>query len=415
MTEFYVVRRGSTSLSNRVILTGLSYEALGLLMTELSLRPGTPLGYRNMIKPGCGETRVRKAHRELEAAGFRHRVLVRAADGLLKTVTVITDESMPTREVLAEIDLPEGDFVVKIQTDEEPVVPKFERSRVEGTGRQTASSHRAVPSTARCEQEECGTEEKTEKKQNTRSDRAVVSTARSTAARSTAARSTVPRLSTAGRSPNTLRVKDYPPSPLPPTETQPRDDDPAGGGRASRSDGAPAPGTGELDSEQIVASEKMPEAVDDQLLDRCLPPEMRRGLAPRHREQLARMLAERLSAGWSEQAICETLASRELPPQVRSLYGLVRARLERDVPPDSPVDLVSGDDSSAGRSVSVYKRSDGSAVPGWAICWGDVAVEWGKAQAAGQCGPDMSKQEWLSTQDCDRFIDELKLRRGRRA
>lgn len=411
MTEFYVVRRGSTSLSNRVILTGLSYEALGLLMTELSLRPGSPLGYRNMIKPGCGETRVRKAHRELEAAGFRHRVLVRAADGLLKTVTVITDESMPTREVLAEIDLPEGDFVVKIQTDEEPVVPKFERPRVEGTGRQTASSHRAVPSTARCEQEECGTEEKTEKKQNTRSDRAVVSTARSTAARST-----VPRLSTAGRSPNTLRVKDYPPSPLPPTETQPRDDDPAGDGRASRVDGAVAPGMEDHNSDTMTASpEEASGKADTTLIDRCLPPEMRRGLAPRHREQLARMLAERLAKGWSEQAICETLASRELPPQVRSLYGLVRARLERDVPPDSPVAPVSCDDSAAGQTVPVYRRSDGSAVPGWAICWGDVTVEWGSAQAGGQCGPDVSKQAWLSTQDCDRFIDELKLRRGRRA
>lgn len=410
MTEFYVVRRGSTSLSNRVILTGLSYEALGLLMTELSLRPGTPLGYRNMIKPGCGETRVRKAHRELEAAGFRHRVLVRAADGLLKTVTVITDESMPTREVLAEIDLPEGDFVVKIQTDEEPVVPKFERSRVEGTGRRTASSHRAVPSTARCEQEECGTEEKTEKKQNTRSDRAVVSTARSTAARST-----VPRLSTAGRSPNTLRVKDYPPSPQPPTEERSEDRGTSGDGRASRADGAPAPGAGESDSEQPQTSPpEKPEAVDDQLVDRCLPPEMRRGLAPRHRETLARMLAARLAVGWSERAVYEILASRELPPKVKSLFGLVRARLERDVPPDAPVES-GNEDTSAEDHRPVYRLADGKAVPGTAIAWGDVTLAWSEAIAAGDCAPDLTKMEWLSARPCDEFVNGVLFRTRRGA
>lgn len=210
--------------------------------------------------------------------------------------------------------------------------------------------------------------------------------------------------------------KDINPSPLPPTEKQSEESGSSGGGRASRLDGAAAPGMEDHNSEPMTASsEEASGKADTTLIDRCLPPEMRRGLAPRHREQLARMLAERLSAGWSEQAICETLASRELPPQVRSLYGLVRARLERDVPPDSPVAPVSCDDSSAGQTVPAYRRSDGSAVPGWAICWGDVAVEWGKAQAAGQCGPDVSKQAWLSTQDCDRFIDELKLRRGRRA
>lgn len=405
MAEYFVVRRGSTSLTNKVILSGLSYEALGLLMTELSLRPGTPLGYREMVGRGAGESRVRKAHAELEKAGLRHRFLIRV-DGRLRSITVVTDEPASGEEILAEINLPLGAYVVRIESEASGNLPKFERRKVGGSGRHLRSSSSAVKNTAQNDLREQEPAAETDEYQKRRSSSAVISTALKTGA----------QLSTAGRSPNTLRVKDYPPSPLPPTETHPRDDDPAGDGRASRVDDAVAPGIEDHNSDPMTASpEEAPVTLDAALVDRCLPPAMRRGLAPRHREQLARMLAERLSAGWSEQAICETLASRELPPQVRSLFGLVRARLERDVPPDAPVALVSGDDSAAGQTVPVYRRSDGSAVPGWAICWGDVAVEWGKAQAADQCGPDVSKQEWLSTQDCDRFIDDLKLRRGRRA
>lgn len=405
MTDYFVVKRGSTSLSNRVILSGLSYEALGLLMTELSLRPGTPLGYREMVGRGAGQVRVRRAHAELEKAGLRHRYLIRI-DGRLRSVTVVTDEPTAATDLLNEIDLPKGAFLVNIESESCGELPDFETKKVNGSGRHLCRSGSASKNEAQNKQGKQAQSQESPKSQKPSSRCASITEAQPTAAQSIEA----------GRSPNTLRVKVYPPSPLPPTETQPRDDDPARDGRASRVDGAVAPGIEDHNSDPMTASpEEAPETLDAALVDRCLPSAMRRGLAPRHREQLARMLAERLTKGWSEQAICETLTSRELPPQVRSLYGLVRARLERDVPPDSPVAPVSCDDSAAGQTVPVYRRSDGSAVPGWAICWGDVAVEWGSAQAAGQCGPDVSKQAWLSTQDCDRFIDELKLRRGRRA
>ncbi|MDD7586043.1 MAG: hypothetical protein SPK00_01705 [Corynebacterium glucuronolyticum] len=169
-----------------------------------------------------------------------------------------------------------------------------------------------------------------------------------------------------------------------------------------------------------ASSEEASGKADTTLIDRCLPPEMRRGLAPRHREQLARMLAERLSAGWSEQAICETLTSRELPPQVRSLFGLVRARLERDVPPDSPPHAVASAGGEA-ENWSVFHLADGTPVPASAITWGDVTLAWSEAIAAGECDPELEKRAWLASRPCDGFVNELALRswalraQGRRA
>lgn len=404
MAEYFVVRRGSTSLTNKVILSGLSYEALGLLMTELSLRPGTPLGYREMVGRGAGESRVRKAHAELEKAGLRHRFLIRV-DGRLRSITVVTDEPASGEEILAEINLPLGAYVVRIESEASGNLPKFERRKVGGSGRHLRSSSSAVKNTAQNDLREQEPAAETDEYQKRRSSSAVISTALKTGA----------QLSTAGRSPNTLRVKDYPPSPLPPTETHPRDDDPAGDGRASRVEGAVAPGIEDHNSDPMTASpEEAPVTLDAALVDRCLPPAMRRGLAPRHREQLARMLAERLAKGWSEQAICETLASRELPPQVRSLFGLVRARLERDVPPDAPVES-GNEDTSAEDHRPVYRLADGKAVPGTAIAWGDVTLAWSEAIAAGDCAPDLTKMEWLSARPCDEFVNGVLFRTRRGA
>ncbi|MDY3128130.1 MAG: hypothetical protein SOW59_08435 [Corynebacterium sp.] len=358
MGDFYVVRRGSTSLSNKVILSGLSYAALGLLLTELSLRPGTPLGYRNMVKAGCGETQVRKAHKELEDAGFRHRLLVRGVDGSLKTVTVVTDESMSTREVLGEIDLPEGEFLVKVQTDQEPVIPKFEPRNVAGSGRRLASSHRAVDTAARCKQGKREAGESPGQSEMPSSHRAV----------DTAARSTVARSSTAGRSPNTLRVKDYPPSPQPPSQSQSdvtvvmadgsAPDGLTGLGLGSKSDdgvvaAAPAVGSSVADagsetskSASLGISRDEGAGVDESArvtsegelveLARDVLPGSMQAMGPQHLVRVGRAIEQRVAAGWTRQQITQVLVSRQLPAQVRNLVALVLARLRDDVPVDAP-------------------------------------------------------------------------------
>lgn len=377
-SEFFVVRRGSTSLGNRIILSGLSYEAIGLLMTELTLRPGTPLGYREMEGRGAGRRRIQSAHAELEAAGLRHRFLVRSSGGVLRTVTVVTDEPMTGEEALAEIQLADC-YLVQIQSEATGALPTWDRKSVDGNGRHLRSSHRATENGARCEQG----------KQKPQTVRPV-----------TDARSTAPRSDGAGLRPNTLRVINSTP-PQTPTE-EPAPSAPvhvAGEGRASRSDGASAPG-GENPGTKADG--------DTTVVDRCLPEAMASGLSPRDRLELARMLEERVQAGWSEDRILAVLAARELPRHVRSLSALVRARLERDVPVDgAPPDLP----GARPRCERVFRTSTGTVVPSSAIVWGDVTLAWTEALVAGDCPPEVDKFSWLSGIAVDRFVDAALLRR----
>ena len=76
-SEYYLVKRGSTSLQNKVIQSGLSSDAVFLLLFQLSLPPGTPLGYRSALNRGLGRNRILNGFKELSAAGFRHQYKVR--------------------------------------------------------------------------------------------------------------------------------------------------------------------------------------------------------------------------------------------------------------------------------------------------------------------------------------------------
>ena len=142
--EYYLVKRGSTSLQNKVIQSGLSSDAVFLLLFQLSLPPGTPLGYRSALNRGLGRERILNGFKELSAAGFRHQYKVRTATGILKTITVVTDVSMKSKDVLKEIQLPKGHYVFSIETDyDDPKLPPPVRPKVEGSGRQIRRSHRA--------------------------------------------------------------------------------------------------------------------------------------------------------------------------------------------------------------------------------------------------------------------------------
>lgn len=191
-----------------------------------------------------------------------------------------------------------------------------------------------------------------------------------------------------GGTPNKINQDITPP---PPTEHS--------GGRASRLDGANAPGEGDNSN-----------STDTAILDKCLPSAMRQGLSPRHREQLTNMVRSRVSAGWSEKGIHDVLNSREMPSNVHSLFAFVRARLERDVPPDKPI--ASREAPSDPHNSPSYHLADGTVIPGTAIVWGDVTLEWQAAIAAGTCSKDTSKQSWLSGIPCDRFVNDLFWRRS---
>lgn len=361
-SQYYIVRRGSTSLSNHVILSGLSYEALGLLMTELSLKPGTPLGYRNMVGRGAGEARVRKAHKELEAAGFRHQFLTRTAAGALKTLTVVTDEPMHSEDVIDDIDFPDGCYVVKIQTIGEPTLPQYQPPQVLGSGRKTCRSHRAVKNTARCDQGKhtpeitTTTEKVSEQEKDTK-------TAGRTVPWVTAA-----RLTTAGRSPNTLRVKESStPSPNPSKAT-------AWPTTQQGQEKAGIPSKNQPHGRQDTSLPKAYSPEDSQLIHEVLPAQMQ-AIPPRDYKKIADTIRLRLAAGWDKAQITALLTSRCLPSRIRHLTALILARFRDDIPLTPPVVINQKQDEFN------WRTSDGKTVKRYDIDWSKV-LNWHKQALA---------------------------------
>ncbi|VDG75775.1 Uncharacterised protein [Actinobaculum suis] len=97
--ECVVAHRGLTAVPNWLIHdSGLSYAALGLALTCLSMPVGMPVGYRRLAGRGLGEAATRKALAELEARGLRFRFTVHV-DGKIRDVTVVSD--MPLTPVQA--------------------------------------------------------------------------------------------------------------------------------------------------------------------------------------------------------------------------------------------------------------------------------------------------------------------------
>lgn len=164
-SSYFVVRAGSTAVTNEAIFSGISHTALGILVRALSSRPGATLGYRDFMTEGVGERLVRRALKELEAAGLRHRVLTRTGCGSLRTVVVYTDVPMDAADVITQID---GLTLIKVQSERDPDL-----------GRYSPRSHRADAVSARSDQEECKTAEKVNKRQTRRSRRADTASARS--------------------------------------------------------------------------------------------------------------------------------------------------------------------------------------------------------------------------------------------
>lgn len=80
------------------------------------------------------------------------------------------------------------------------------------------------------------------------------------------------------------------------------------------------------------SGEQMSASGDDWgLIGQCLP-ELMQSVPPRDVSQIAKLLRQRLAAGWQPEQIRGVLGARALPSRVRTLTGLVKARLRDDVP-----------------------------------------------------------------------------------
>ena len=362
-SEYYLVKRGSTSLQNKVIQSGLSSDAVFLLLFQLSLPPGTPLGYRSALNRGLGRERILNGFKELSAAGFRHQYKVRTATGILKTITVVTDVSMKSRDVLKEIRLPKGHYVFSIETDyDDPKLPPPVRPKVEGSGRQIRRSHRAPENRTRCDQakSEPGSSGDSKPLDNHKP------------AGRTVRRKTGTRSASAGRSPNTLRVNDnnHPspqtpqvpsaPPPAPRGEEGPASPSgvpPVGGtrgdnfspenmlsdatGLAGPMAGAPVgePAGGVAVKTRPVAVAKATQVEDSTLVAEVLPADMQ-AIPTRSHSQVANAIRQRLDAGWRREQITRVLGSRALPSHVIDLTRLVMARFRDDLSLDYPPPVI---------------------------------------------------------------------------
>lgn len=417
MSDFYVVRKGSTSLSNKVILSGLSYEALGLLLTELTLRPGTPLGYRQMAGRGAGAHRIRKAHLELEAAGFRHRFLVRGVDGSLRTLTVVTDESISSAEAWEEIDVSAGTYLVKIQTDSKPELPKFESPVVEGSGRQIRRSHRAPKIDARCEQEQSRDDEKliVQSSDQQQGDKSAGRTVR----RKTVARSTAARLVVAGRSPNTLWVKESSTlSPQPPKSSTDEPAEPVVGAAmplGGAPDGTPwkdsssqyleaSPSNTTMRHSQSAEAKTIPQEAFVSLARQVLPQPMQ-AMSPAALGQVGKMISQRIEAGWTCEQLTAVLKARELPDRVRTMTGLVKARLRDDAPINAvpPAGITLSSERQESKSSWSHVLPDGRIIRRQDLDGAAIAMDFHRARARGKTtGED--KWTWAISHGIERYL-----------
>lgn len=368
--EYYLVKRGSTSLQNKVIQSGLSSDAVFLLLFQLSLPPGTPLGYRSALNRGLGRDRILNGFKELSAAGFRHQYKVRTATGILKTITVVTDVSMKSRDVLKEIQLPKGHYVFSIETDyDDPKLPPPVRPKVEGSGRQIRRSHRAPETRTRCDQAKSEPGSGGDSKPLDNHKPAVRTVRRKTGTRS----------ASAGRSPNTLRVNDnnHPspqtpqvpsaPPPAPRGEEGPASPSgvpPVGGtreynfspenmlsdatGLAGPVAGAPAgePAGGVAVKTRPVAVATATQVEDSTLVAEVLPAGMQ-AIPTRSHSQVANAIRQRLDAGWRREQITRVLGSRALPSHVIDLTRLVMARFRDDLPLSYPPPVIVERDPAA--------------------------------------------------------------------
>lgn len=203
-----------------------------------------------------------------------------------------------------------------------------------------------------------------------------------------------------------VRYIEDPPIDPPSLPSIPSDGDDAdtGGTGAGRGGAADAAGAGE-DSPAVDGAAPAPSA-DDWLLLRAALPEAMQSLPAGDVPRVAAAIRARVDAGWAVAVIRDTLASRALPPSVRTLTGLVMARLRADVPVDGAPPMVAAGSSGAWQAC----LADGRVVGVGDIDVGALAVAFHAAKAAGDPRASGTRFEFAEAVGVEQFVVD----RGRR-
>lgn len=135
---------------------------------------------------------------------------------------------------------------------------------------------------------------------------------------------------------------------------------------------------------------------DRQLLADVLPDVMQ-AIPPRDQARVAADIRERLTAGWTKHTIYAALNARALPPQVKTLTGLVRARLRNDVPTTTPPITVRH------RQQPVLRTSDGQVINRRDIDTGKLAIAYHQAISQGDCPTTTNRWQWAQQVGLENF------------
>lgn len=135
---------------------------------------------------------------------------------------------------------------------------------------------------------------------------------------------------------------------------------------------------------------------DRQLLAEVLPDVMQ-AIPPRDQARVATDIRERLAAGWTKHTIYAALNARALPQQVKTLTGLVRARLRNDVPATTPPITVRH------RQQPVLRTSDGQVVNRRDIDTGKLAIAYRQAISQGDCPATTNRWQWAQQIGLEHF------------
>ena len=306
---YFSVKRGSVALLNRVVLDNtLSSDARFLLMYMLALREEAPKGYREMMLTGMGETRARRALKELEERRHRWRFNVRV-DGRIKSHTAVFDEPVQRSEAEAWIRDTFGHIITSCPSHPEAPDPVLSRGLPPDSPdcTQSALSRPCRGNSAQSDKGRWAREEAIHRvtKTPSRSD----------------AEFSRPQKSRAEKTPARLSNERH----KEPKGSQPNQARPA---RESVVDPKPAGRVG-FGLEGVLHQDTADVAAEDwDVLIECLPPRMRR-IEPSGIAKVAAALRKRVEAGWTPDALRAVLAGNSLPPdsEIQNLTGIVSYRI----------------------------------------------------------------------------------------